>query len=90
MSRALLSYLLPFVPVIAFALWVYLARNRAAASGGTVPAWRDGPWSWLIAGALLVGALAVLALALFDGADPSGRYVPPSYQDGAIVPGHME
>lgn len=91
MSRALLSYLLPFVPVVAYGLWVYFARRKAAASAaGDLPPWQAGPWSWLIAGALLAGAVGVLALAFFDGADPSGKYVPPSYQDGQIVPGHVE
>ncbi|MBM3583249.1 MAG: hypothetical protein FJX36_02160 [Alphaproteobacteria bacterium] len=90
MSRALLSYLLPFVPVVVYAIWVYVARNRAAARGAPAVAWRDGPWSWLIAVALLAGAIAVLAFALVDGDAPGGRYVPPSYQNGQVVPGHVE
>lgn len=91
MSRALISYLLPFVPLVAYGLWVYFARRKAgAAARGTLPDWQTGPWSWLIVGALLAGALGVLALALIDGSDPSARYIPPSYQDGQVIPGHTE
>ncbi|MEX2647900.1 MAG: DUF6111 family protein [Alphaproteobacteria bacterium] len=91
MSRALISYLLPFVPLVAYALWAYLARRKAgAAAAGTLPAWQAGPWSWLIAAALLAGAIGVLGLALVDGADPSAKYVPPSYKDGEVIPGHIE
>jgi hypothetical protein len=90
MSRMLLSYLLPFVPVLAYGVWFYLARRKAVAAGGQ-PSWRQGPWSWLVAIALLVGALGVLALAVVgDGADPTAKYVPPSYQGGEVVPGRTE
>ncbi|MGH6719206.1 MAG: hypothetical protein ACREER_07800, partial [Alphaproteobacteria bacterium] len=60
MSRVLLSYLLPFVPVLAYGVWLYLARRKAGTAGAQ-PSWHQGPWSWLVAAALLAGALGVLA-----------------------------
>ena len=89
MSRVLLAYLLPFVPVLAYIVWLAVARRKVATAAGAPP-WRQGPWSWLVAAALLAGAIGVLALAFVDGADPSAKYVPPSYQGGAFVPGHFE
>ncbi|HEX9646748.1 MAG TPA: DUF6111 family protein [Alphaproteobacteria bacterium] len=89
--RTLLTRILPLLlPVLVYLGWWYLARRRALARGETGPALSEAPWTWLfVAGfALLVMTLVVLGLTW--GEEPGGVYVPPRYEGGKIVPGHIE
>ena len=91
MSRILLQYLLPLVlPTVVWLIWwVTVGRHRSVA-GGAARELEKGPWFWLIlAGVGLLG-LSLVYTALTSGYDPKGKYVPPHWEDGRIVPGRIE
>ena len=91
MIRTLLVRILPFlVPVILFVVWYYLARRRAGKAGLAPPSWREAPWGWIAGSGLLVLALGLAFFRFSTGASPDGTYVPPKYEDGRIIPGHVE
>lgn len=83
MLRIILSYLLPFIlPFAAFFLYRILMTSGQ-------PLLRRTPWFVLsmIGMALVVGTL--VSFALFGGEAQEGVYVPPSFEDGRVVPGHV-
>ena len=83
MLRIVLSYLLPFIlPFAAFFLYRLLMTSGQ-------PLLRRTPWFVLsvIGMALVVGTL--VSFALFGGEVQEGVYVPPSFEDGRVVPGHV-
>ncbi len=50
----------------------------------------DAPLLWLfVAGAVLV-VVTLIAFESSSGGKPGQHYVPPSYKDGKIEPGHVE
>ncbi len=85
MLRALLEIVLPLLlPTALYLLWIMSVGPRAAFD------WRGLPWVWLLgAGALLVAIVLFLAAADF-GSRKEGVYVPPRWQGGRIVPGHIK
>ena len=84
MLRILLHYLLPFVlPILAYAVYVYLTNTGTAGWLGRAP------WIWLFgAGAALV-AVSLVAWGLIEGADPGTTYIPPRFEGGRVVPGEF-
>lgn len=91
MMRVLIEELLPLVlPTVLYLLWwLIIGRNRKT-GGDKVKAWYDGPWFWLIlAGVALSGAVLIYG-ALHTGGAPSGTFVAPRYEDGHVVPGHID
>ena len=76
----LIMILLPFA-----AYWV-----RRSLAGETGEA-EDVPTVPLLAAGLGLALISVLALVLTGtGGQRDGRYVPPSLEDGQIIPGHFE
>jgi len=92
MVRILLEYVLPIIlPTAVYFAWLATERRRVARVGaGKAPHWRDAPWLWLAAIGLVFAVLIAVASALFGGSDIAGRYVPPRFEGGRIVPGHVE
>ncbi|MEQ8964184.1 MAG: hypothetical protein RID91_00030 [Azospirillaceae bacterium] len=84
----LIPLIAPTVAYLAYA-WVQ-ARRRAAGSGAPPGWWQEGPWLWLFAAG--VGLLAiVLGIWAVQSGEPAGSvYIPPSFEDGEILPGHHE
>ncbi len=83
MLRIIISYLLPFIlPFAAFFLYRLLMTSGQ-------PLLRRTPWFVLsvIGMALVAGTL--VSFALFGGEAQEGIYVPPSFEDGRVVPGHV-
>lgn len=81
MIRILLTYVLPLIlPTALYLLWA-----RRAAARGLSP---DIPYPWLAAAGVALLALTVFALSL-RGGTPGGKYEPPRYEDGRVVPGHV-
>lgn len=74
-------------PFIVWALYVLIMRRRRAAAGGVFD---DAPVAWLIVAGVLLAAASLFFLAVSTGSEPGGTYVPPRYEDGRIVPGHVE
>jgi hypothetical protein len=78
-----LFFLMPFA---AYALWLMVTRRTIRDPDD----WTVKTIAWLaLAGAVLM----VTVLVIFIHLDPSpagGTYVPPRFEDGVIVPGHIE
>ncbi len=82
MLRILLTYLLPFLlPFVAYGIYLLLMRHERELTSWPV-------FTLTIAGLMLCGG-SLVYWALNDGSPPGGTYLPPSYQDGEIVPGRF-
>lgn len=90
MSRILLTYILPLaLPFAAYLLWVWGARRRKKAQGIEPEGLREGPWFWLILAGFVLMAAGLAYWGLTGGSDPEGKYYPPRYEDGRIIPGEV-
>lgn len=91
MTRILLQYLLPLLlPTIMYLAWWYLIGRMSKSPDGTPLLLKQGPWFWLILSGLLLMSGGLIATAFLGGADPSGSYIAPRWEDGRIIPGHVE
>ena len=54
------------------------------------PYWTQGPWPWVLVGALVLLIIGMISFATPNGVEPGKTYVPPTTVDGEIVPGHFE
>ena len=88
MLRALLTIVLPLLlPTALYLLWITTLR----------PVWRDGaapwaamPWVWLAGAGVALLAIVLFVVTVHYGTPQEGVYVPPRWQNGHIVPGHIE
>lgn len=89
MLRVLLTIVVPLLsPTALYLAWVLLVRPAAAESG--VVRWTTMPWIWLaLAGAVLVATVLVLVTVHYGTSQP-GTYVPPRYENGRVIPGHID
>jgi hypothetical protein len=88
--RLILTYVVPFfLPISAYALWIWYRTAYAERHGGAVPKFEEGPWPLM----LLLGAVLTFSIlaftALTRGGDPGSVYVPPRIEDGRIVPSEL-
>ena len=91
MSRLLLEILpLLLLPLVLYLAWWQLTRGRALAQGRPPPDLSKGPWAWLLAGGLGLAIAGLAYISLTSGEEPGGTYVPPSFEDGRIVPSHID
>jgi len=96
MLRVFFTIVLPLVlPTALYLLWMWLGHwlpwgpPEGGRLGETVH-WAALPWVWLAAaGALLLILMLFVVTVHFGTADP-GTYVPPRWENGRIVPGHIE
>jgi len=89
MLRVVLIQLLLFAtPFVVWGLYVLMVQRRSLATGG---AFNDAPIARLVGAGVVMVAAGLVYLAVFGG-DPAGEgtYVPPRFEDGRIVPGHIE
>ena len=52
--------------------------------------WEALPWIWLAGMGVALLAIVLFVVTVHFGAPQEGVYVPPRWQNGDIVPGHME
>ena len=93
MLRVILTIVLPLVlPTVLYLLWVRLAHWSAEGSpeGGNAIRWAALPWVWLAAAGALLLALMLFVITVHFGTSEPGTYVPPRWDNGRIVPGHIE
>jgi hypothetical protein len=88
MLRVLLTIVLPLLlPTAIYMAWVSFASRAASGERLRLGAM---PLVWLaLAGVLLLAAVLVTVTVHF-GQPVRGRYVPPRYEDGHVVPPHLE
>ena len=88
MLRLLATIVLPlFLPTALYLAWVTLLRP-ARRNGTTV--WAALPWLWLAAVGVALLLIVLFVVTVHFGAPQEGVYVPPRWQNGHIVPGHIE
>jgi hypothetical protein len=82
----LVNILLVLFPALLYFSYVYL-RRRGEPDEEILS---DAPIFWLLAAGV---ALMIISLAIFgkwEGGPPDKRYVPPRFEDGVVIPGHLE
>ena len=88
MLRVFLTVVLPLLlPTAIYAAWLYIRRWLTQ---GEAVRWTALPWVWLgLAGVLLL-AVVLVTVTVHYGEPEAGRYVPPRYEDGHVVPSQIE
>src|ERR1700675_1421555 len=100
MLRVFSTIVLPLLlPTALYLVWLRVAfwSQRGAHQGsppgahpvGRVP-WAALPWVWLAGAGALLLALVLFVVTVHFGTTQPGVYVPPRWEDGGIVPGHIE
>lgn len=88
MLRVFLTIVLPLIlPTALYVLWMQLARPAVGDDG---VAWRAMPWIWLVVAGAALLALVLFVVTVHFGTAQPGTYVPPRYENGRILPGHVE
>jgi len=88
MSRVLFEILLPLVlPTAVYLAWVRIAGWSQQAEGVR---WATLPWVWLAGAGALLLALMLIVVTVGFGDKEKGAYVPPHWENGRIIPGHVE
>lgn len=84
--HAFLHIVLPLLlPALLYLLWAVVMSNRRMPEW-----WAEVPWPWIgVSGAALM-AISLTWWALVSGDPPGGEYHPPSYENGRIVPSHVD
>lgn len=88
MLREILTLVVPLLlPTVLYLVW--LRSTRWSGAGGAA-VWRKLPWIWLAAIGVALTALVLVVVTVGFGTAMRGIYVPPHYEGGRIVPGHIE
>jgi hypothetical protein len=88
MLRVLLTIVLPLVlPTALYLLWV---RTTQWEEGGGAMRWRALPWLWLAGAGVVLLVVVLYVVTVHFGTSEQGVYVPPRYEGGHVVPGHIE
>ena len=96
MLRVFFTIVLPLVlPTALYLVWLRLARwSPRGTADGSQPdepvRWTALPWVWLAAAGALLLALMLFVVSVHFGSSQPGTYVPPRWENGQIVPGHVE
>ena len=87
MLRVLLTIVLPLLlPTALYLAWI---RTTQWENEGSVR-WRALPWLWLVGTGTLLLILVLFVINVHFGNPEPGVYVPPRWENGHIVPGHIE
>ena len=88
MLREILTLVVPLLlPTVLYLVWLRTARWS---QGDGAAAWRKLPWVWLAALGVALTAVVLVVVTVGFGTAVRGVYVPPRYEGGRIVPGHVE
>jgi hypothetical protein len=88
MLREILTLVVPLLlPTVLYLAWLRLARWSE--TGSDAAAWGKLPWVWLAAIGVALTALVLVVVTVGFGTPMPGVYVPPHYESGRIVPGHI-
>jgi hypothetical protein len=88
MPRFLLTIVLPLLlPTALYLVWV-TTRRRPQHNGAVL--WTALPWMWLAGAGIALLGIVLFVVTVHFGAPQEGVYIPPRWQNGHIVPGHIE
>jgi hypothetical protein len=82
----LVNILLVFFPALLYFSYVYLRRRENPSE----EILNNAPIFWLMAAGVALMLASMVFFGQWQGAPPGKRYVPPRFQDGVIIPGHVE
>jgi hypothetical protein len=88
MLRVFLTIVLPLLlPTVLYLLWVsFFGETR---EGGALPRTAT-PWIWLAGAGVVLLAIVLVIVTVSFGEPQEGVYVAPRWEDGRIIPGHIE
>lgn len=75
------------LPLLLPSLLYLLIKSKS--HGSFKLAARDAPWVWLAGGGVAFAAVVLVTWAWTSGAPSNAIYLPPSYEDGKLVPGRL-
>lgn len=75
--------------LLPFAVWAIVAKLRGS-DGDLLEVEARAPLAKLAAVGFTLTIIAFLVLAVFDGGSKTGTYVPDRFENGRIVPGHID
>ena len=88
MLRVFLTIVLPLLlPTALYLLWVTMLQ-RPRQERATL--WLALPWMWLAGAGVALLVIVLFVVTVHFGAPQEGVYVPPRWEHGDIVPGHIE
>jgi len=100
MLRVIFTIALPLIlPTALYLVWIRVARSSPGGSpAGSAtelqPAaavrWTALPWVWLAAAGAVLLAVVLFVVTVHFGTSQPGTYVPPRWENGRIVPSHIE
>jgi len=84
MLRVLLTVIIPLLlPTAIYAGWLWLARPDA-------PPRSLWPWVWVGGAGVVLLAIVLFVVEIQFGSAQTGTYVPPRWENGTVIPGHVE
>jgi hypothetical protein len=88
MLRVFLTIVLPLLlPSALYLLWV---STFGAEPDRSAIRWTAVPWIWLAGAGALLLAIVLFFVTVHFGSPQEGVYVPPRWEGGRIIPGHVE
>ena len=88
MLRVFFTIVIPLlVPTAIYLVWLRVGHRQQAAEDVH---WRALPWVWLAGAGALLLALVLFVVTVHFGTTAPGTYVPPRWENGRIIPGHVE
>ena len=88
MLRVVLTIVLPLLlPTVLYLLWVGVF---GAERGRSALRWTAVPWIWLAGAGAVLLAIVLFVVTVHFGSPQEGVYVPPRWEGGRIIPGHVE
>jgi hypothetical protein len=95
MLRVFFTIVLPLIlPTAVYLLWIWLGHWLPSGSpdGAQLDEmqWAALPWVWLAAAGAVLLALMLFVVTVHFGTAEPGAYVPPRWENGRIVPGHID
>lgn len=87
MVRVFITIVVPLLlPTALYLLWV---TTWGAPHDGGASAWSSLPWVWLAAAGAGLLVVVLLVVTVGFGTAQRGMYVPPRWENGRIIPGHI-
>jgi hypothetical protein len=88
MLRVFFTIVLPLLlPTAVYLAWLQFANWQRQSERVR---WTALPWVWLVGSGVLLLALVLLVVTVHFGTSQPGTYVPPRWENGRIMPGHIE
>jgi uncharacterized protein DUF6111 len=92
MLRVFFTIVIPLaLPTALYLLWLRMLQwSRHGTPHGEGMRWAALPWLWLAATGVVLLAMVLYVVSVHFGTATPGVYVPPRWENGRIVPGHIE